>query len=407
MWLYLFSILTIGSAQSLTIGYPFRSLLAHDSRHGQLNDKNTATQGFLVYLDNSGIERIVSYNYAEPVYAIHQISYINREGPILQALGPAESSDINKAQEAHFRGWSLQQYQVLKREIDLLREEGKEPSAETLLKFIPLEKIALTADYSKIAELPEIKQIREEHLNIWKQVSQGNEHKIIENQANDKIDEIKKSDVEDSNVKTNISPNDSENKFIINYTNITKLSDEMKTEKSEISFATKISTESEIERRAAFELNATDLNIAPPEKIPYNIGKLMEDITNETLTESKENFPSIEEPNKKDSSKVNIDQTLVKVQPLQVLDTPEVLKVREEQLSLVMQANNEYNVQKNTQSELEKLISTAPKIYVPQQAVDTAEVMRARDEHLRIVTEGLNWLKDNNSSRKLQQNHPI
>lgn len=424
MWFYLSIVLIIGSVQSLTIGYPYRTLLTYEPIRS--HQKAAGTQGYLIYLDNSGIERVVSFDYAEPVYAIRQINYINREAPVYTKFVQDDSSELVKAREAHFRAWSLQQYQVLKREIDFLRGEGKEPTIEMLLKFLPLEKIALTSDYSTIAKLPEIQRIRKEHLNIWNQVLQADEDKIqtdikvpYENKEEIAVKPLNRegqgADIKELHPFQNKTQ--SEDKFEI------KQSDGLEKIKAEVKFATKIDTESEILSIESPPSNYSNLKIDSPLKLQSEVEKtvstsltidkenLAEPIksnkTNITIysNQSQQLMETIKfeqkliagQPNKiennKNSSKGTTDHISTQVPPQQVLDTPEMIKTREEHLKTVMEAKKKNDAQKKILSEVEKLISIAPKIYVPQQVVDTVEVMRARDEHLRIVHEAIQKAK--------------
>uniref|UniRef100_A0A1I8QCP1 Trichohyalin n=1 Tax=Stomoxys calcitrans TaxID=35570 RepID=A0A1I8QCP1_STOCA len=172
MKIFLLSLLAIGSVHSLSIGYPYRTgLLAYNPSRGEFPVQSSLVQGYLRYLDSHGVERLVGYRYPEPVYGIRQVSYVRVapaiSTPVIRTYAAEESGEFAKAREAHFRAWSLQQYQALKSEIDAFRAMGKETPADLMEKYRPLEKIALTSNFNSIAELPEVKRVRDEHLGLW------------------------------------------------------------------------------------------------------------------------------------------------------------------------------------------------------------------------------------------------
>ncbi|XP_075165247.1 uncharacterized protein LOC142237735 [Haematobia irritans] len=169
MRLFILSLLAIGSVHSLSVGYPYRTgLQAFNPSRGEFPVQSSVVKGYLRHLDNNGVERLVGYSYPEPVYGIRQVSYVRAvpsiSTPILRTY---EADEFARAQEAHFRAWSLQQYQALKSEIDAFRAMGKQPPADLLEKFRPLEQIALASNFNSIAEIPEVKRVRDEHLDFW------------------------------------------------------------------------------------------------------------------------------------------------------------------------------------------------------------------------------------------------
>lgn len=526
MWLYLLSILTVCSVQSLTITYPYRPLVTYEPVRTQILDKSSPAQAFLVYLDNNGIERIVAYNYAEPVYAIRRISYINSITSAVQTLTTDDSSDDVKAREAHFRAWSLHQYQILKHEIDLLKAEGKEPSIEMKLKFLPLEKIALTPDFSTIADSPEVQRIRLEHLNIWKQIDKStqspnkeNSHNYFENLNPPKavLEDsltpkplINESTVEDfKNVEIMQILNG--DKSVIEQLKVANITEELKNVEPEFTFANKIGNDKKIPKYDSLETKETNPQIKDQTKTPEEIASTTAKIDEEkpqTTEESKGDLhsnmkiekPLVENPpfanlkpqqlldvpeiasdiNKTNSEldeiKKNIDETIsIVTEPIpksedsvselpsplnitqllsqeidniseivkeiqtnftistkiesetttshqiihesekqieeqinnvevinqtfaqepesQNLNTAEIVKTTEKTVNLALKEQQGINAQKKVQTEVEKIIAAAPRIYVPQQVVDTAEVVRHRNEHLRIVKEALEKAK--------------
>ncbi|XP_058976663.1 interaptin [Musca domestica] len=161
MRLFLLSLLAVGSVHSLAIGYPYKSgLVGYVPARGEFPVQRSVVQGYVRYLDSHGVERLVPYSYPEPLYGVRQISYVG-------VPQHDRSREFQQIREAHFHVYSLQQYQALKREIDALQAEGSEPPTDLLDKFQPLEKIALTSDFSLIASLPDVKQVYDEHLKLF------------------------------------------------------------------------------------------------------------------------------------------------------------------------------------------------------------------------------------------------
>lgn len=165
--------------------------------------------GFIRYVDGSGVERLVSFTYPKPFY--QHVNY-QVQGAAGTAAGAGvgvgvgtvggsgtkatssfsgssvsypvhgssvgsttfyknESPELIRAREEHFRTWALQQYHALRREIDVLRLQRKEPSADMLEKYRPLERIATTVDYQAIANYPDVQRIRNEHLRLWNEAA--------------------------------------------------------------------------------------------------------------------------------------------------------------------------------------------------------------------------------------------
>ncbi|KAM7343198.1 uncharacterized protein ACRADG_010338 [Cochliomyia hominivorax] len=154
MWLFVLSVLAIGRVhvQSVAIGYPYHTQWSYNPNvQDQFPLKSGSIHGYLRYLDNNGAGGVVNYNDAQPVYAVSQVKYVGGNAP------QGKSNDVAKIRETCIRAVSLQQYQNLKRDIDAIRSEGKEPVAEKILRLQTFEKIAFTSDFSLIADLPEVK----------------------------------------------------------------------------------------------------------------------------------------------------------------------------------------------------------------------------------------------------------
>ncbi|XP_065366825.1 trichohyalin [Calliphora vicina] len=433
MWLVLLSILAIESVQSVAIGYPYRSLWAYNSAQEQYPLNSGALHGYLRYLDNSGAEGLVGYNNPQPVYAVRQIKYVKSAAPVLETFVINKSDDFAKNREAYLRAASLQQYQNLKSDIDALRNEGKEPSVDRLLKLQTLEKIAFASDFSLIAELPEVKrtlqdveasisglyresvpqspnqqanddqskgeiktyignpniplvaieetpeqkQAREEHLRIYNE--QIAHLKQLELEHKQYVQEASKSNIQQSrNVdKTVVEPTDND----------------------------KALAELERAQQEHFrlwneaKLRAEQAGYESGEKRIFETAKKQQisPLTNEqNINNPRQNNPNIQSAQALVQHKNSPKMSISNLETTQlVADTPAILKNAQNNQALVGKAIDTQN------------LKTSGQIYVPQQVVDTPEVVRAREEHLRIVNEAILRAKAAEQQAQSSQNAKI
>ncbi|XP_023304690.2 trichohyalin [Lucilia cuprina] len=456
MWLYLLSILAIESVQSVAIGYPYRSLWTYNPAQGQYAQKGGSLQGYLRYLDNNGAEALVGYNNAQPVYAVHQIKYINSAAPALETFVINKSDDTSKNREAYLRAASLQQYQNLKRDIDALKSEGKEPTVDALLKLQTLEKIAFASDFSLIAELPEVKRILQEVeasiSGVYResvQQSSNQQSNIEQNQG-----EIK-TYIGNSNIPLVAIEETPEQKqareehlriYNEQIAHLKQLELEHQKYVQETSLKSKIPQSRNVEKPTVEQIDNSkalaELERAQQEHFRlWNEAKLRaEQAGNEsgeksiTETAKKQQIsaltndqniynPTKNIPNTQISGTQNLHTSVDKnvkssISSLdsaqqQVVDTPEVLKAREEHLRLVDQVKlqNEQinqdlvgNEKATVAQNLKTSISTAEYSNAPQNVVDTPEVVRAREEHLRIVNEAIQRARANEQEEQKSQN---
>ncbi|KAM8711818.1 hypothetical protein ACLKA7_012343 [Drosophila subpalustris] len=151
MRLLILSLLALG-AQAHSISYR-NNLLAFAPARGEFPVQAELAQGYLRYLDSTGAERLVGFNYPEPLHGIRS------------------DNKLEAQQQQHlamFRAWCEQRYDALRIELERLRAEGKQPSANILAQFEPLEQIIKTNAFEPVPGLsPEVQRARDEHLRIW------------------------------------------------------------------------------------------------------------------------------------------------------------------------------------------------------------------------------------------------
>lgn len=393
-----------------TIVQPYSALIFYNTAANSL--KNPFLQRYVLFLHTDNYGRIVNYNSPEPVYVI-RVRVKDYGGYAVPAVQNEEINEIAKAQEAHFRAWSLQQYQVLKLEIDALNAEGKEPSAEMLLRFIPLEKIAHTVDYSTIAHLPEVKQIRDEHFKIWQNVSINDLRYLLDNKVSAYIDKLEEQLKVFEDKKTKLKErskfksipksfhrnpghvistendnhdhrNGSVHKHDIKYAHLnkTKVIDDFK----QLTLVTGSTTEIPKTNITEKIENENDLT-----KIPEVLFVARIDSDTETM---KTMNPSVSEAEKQEFTTIvneqmdiNSDQMELDQQTTQSF-TEVVPEITESQTMILdhFQSISQSKLKNTTKNEIEKFIFNAPQIYVPELEIDTEGVQRAHDEHLSIVS---------------------
>ena len=394
MRLFLLSLLAIGSVQSLTIGYPYRSVWNYNPFFAQLPVKSGVVQGYLRYLDGSGLDRAVAYNGHEPVYAVRQFKYIPSEIPV------QKSSPSSKFDEINFRSWTTLQYQNLKHDIGILRAEGKEPTQEILTKFQALEKIVIAPNFSIIADLPEVKDImqdyaqaissneavqssnikqnhgeiktytgnsniplvaieespetkqaREEHLRIYNEQIAHLKQLELEHQKNVKGQPESVKQVENAVALAELEKAQQEHFRLWNEA-------KLRAEQADYDGAAKTVYESAEKQQISAQTNNQNT---------FNL-KQNQELQSTAQTES---FKTATDQQSSRSDSPSNDQTLV--QPQQVV-------VRDEHSRLVDSSSFQG---------LKSYIPVVQQALVPQPVVETPEVIRAREEHLRIVNEAV------------------
>lgn len=157
MRLLLLSLLALG-AHAHSIGYR-NNLLAYAPARGEFPVQSQLAQGYMRYLDTTGAERLIAFNYPEPLYGIRSID---------QQVKVQDQLEQQQQHLALFRAWCEQRYNALRAELERLRAEGKQPSANMLAQYEPLEQIIKTNAFDAVPGLsPEVQRARDEHLRIW------------------------------------------------------------------------------------------------------------------------------------------------------------------------------------------------------------------------------------------------
>ncbi|XP_041449104.1 uncharacterized protein LOC111079811 [Drosophila obscura] len=166
MRLFVLGLLALGSVQAFSVvrtiqsqpqPQPHPQLLAYAPSRGEFPVVSGLAQGYVRYLDGTGAERLLAYNYPEPLNGI-------RASPSLLRSGLAEEQQDT----ALFRAWCEQRYNVMRLELERLRAQGLKPSPQMMAQFEPLEQIVKFAAFDAVPGLsPEVQRARDEHLRIW------------------------------------------------------------------------------------------------------------------------------------------------------------------------------------------------------------------------------------------------
>ncbi|KAH8373123.1 hypothetical protein KR009_012300 [Drosophila setifemur] len=163
MHLFLIGLLALGSARAFsvvrTFPQPHPHLVAYSPARGEFPVVDGVAQGYVRYFDGTGAERLLAYNYPEPLNGIRDLATFS-----LTRSGVEQESQ----QTALFRAWCEQRYQAMRLELDRLRAQGQKPSASMLSQFEPLEQIVKLAAFEAVPGLsPEVQRARDEQLRIW------------------------------------------------------------------------------------------------------------------------------------------------------------------------------------------------------------------------------------------------
>lgn len=408
MQLILLSVLILGSSvSSVTIGYPYQTrVLAYSPGRSDFSVPSGIIQGYIRYVDNTGVERLVGYSYPRPVLRISQTPYTTSvQSPTIQnsmKTTPMESQQTkinanDAARDVHFRAWCLQQYQALQHEIDTFRSQGREPPADMLAKFQPLERIIATVDYNAIADIPEIKRIHEEHSHIWNEAI-AKSSQMVE-RATDGREEM-------NDAKTALLPTETIEQKLAReehlriYNEQLALLKQLETQRlHDIQEATK----SQQMRKPNEPVQMTEMgHIKQGSQDSSEMQKtIIMDNRSYKQSQALGSKSAVQDSTqqlaqKSDSVK---DDTVIS-QPAYIGDTSEVKRAREEHLRLVNEVKSKYNAEKavnhaapkvkgdyDHKSPLQQTTTTQQGAHHSVHIEDTPEVMRAREEHLRIFNE--------------------
>ncbi|XP_043640488.1 trichohyalin [Drosophila teissieri] len=161
MRLFLIGLLALGSARAFSVirTQPHPQLVAYAPARGEFPVVSALAQGYVRYYDGTGAERLLPYNYPEPLNGIRDPS----PSSLVRTGMEQESQQI-----ALFRAWCEQRYQAMRLELDRLKAEGLKPSASMLAQFEPLEQIVKFSAFDAVPGLsPEVQRARDEQLRIW------------------------------------------------------------------------------------------------------------------------------------------------------------------------------------------------------------------------------------------------
>ncbi|KAH8348614.1 hypothetical protein KR084_009171 [Drosophila pseudotakahashii] len=165
MRLFLIGLLALGSARAFSVirtSQPHAQLVAYSPARGEFPVVSGLAQGYVRYYDGTGAERLLPYNYPEPLNGIRDLatSSLIRSG--------LEQQQQESQQIALFRAWCEQRYQAMRLELDRLKEQGLKPTPQLLAQFEPLEQIVKFAAFEAVPGLtPEVQRARDEQLRIW------------------------------------------------------------------------------------------------------------------------------------------------------------------------------------------------------------------------------------------------
>ncbi|KAL9912952.1 uncharacterized protein ACN2A1_000620 isoform 1-T4 [Glossina fuscipes fuscipes] len=408
MQLILLSVLILGSSvSSVTIGYPYQTrVLAYSPGRGDFSVPSGIIQGYIRYVDNTGVERLVGYSYPRPVLRISQTPYTTSvQSPTIEnamKTTPMESQQTkisanDAARDVHFRAWCLQQYQALQHEMDTFRSQGREPPADMLAKFQPLERIIATVDYSTIADIPEIKRIHDEHSHIWNEaISKGTQM----------VEHVTDSRGEMNDAKTSLLPTETVEQKLAREEHLRIYNEQLallKQLESQRLHDIQEATRSQQMRKPNEPMQMTEMGHVQQGSQDFSEMQKTTIMDNKSykLSQALGSKSAVQDSaqqlaQKSDSVK---DDTVIP-QPTYIGDTSEVKRAREEHLRLVNEVKSKYNSERAVNHAAPKVKgdydhkSLLPQTTTTQQGVhhsvhieDTPEVTRAREEHLRIFNE--------------------
>ncbi|KAH8285595.1 hypothetical protein KR054_011409 [Drosophila jambulina] len=167
MRLFLIGLLALGSARAfsvvrtLPVSQPHPQLVAYAPARGEFPVVSGLAQGYVRYYDGTGAERLLAYNYPEPLNGIRDLA--TSTASLIRSGQEQESQQV-----ALFRAWCEQRYQAMRQELERLKAQGLKPSASMLAQFKPLEQIVKFSAFEAVPGLsPEVQRARDEQLRIW------------------------------------------------------------------------------------------------------------------------------------------------------------------------------------------------------------------------------------------------
>lgn len=160
MRLFLIGLLALGSARAFSV-VRTPQLVAYAPARGEFPVVSGLAQGYVRYYDGTGAERLLAYNYPEPLNGIRDLA--TSSASLIRSGQEQESQ-----QTALFRAWCEQRYKAMRLELERLQAQGQKPTASMLAQFEPLEQIVKFSAFEAVPGLsPEVQRARDEQLRIW------------------------------------------------------------------------------------------------------------------------------------------------------------------------------------------------------------------------------------------------
>ncbi|KAH8304464.1 hypothetical protein KR059_010511 [Drosophila kikkawai] len=192
MRLFLIGLLALGSARAfsvvrtLPLPQPHPQLVAYAPARGEFPVVSGLAQGYVRYYDGTGAERLLAYNYPEPLNGIRDLA--TSTASLIRSGQEQESQQV-----ALFRAWCEQRYQAMRQELERLKAQGLKPSDSMLAQFKPLEQIVKFSAFEAVPGLsPEVQRARDEQLRIW---NEARLEVLRAEQAQQQLGQFQKQDV--------------------------------------------------------------------------------------------------------------------------------------------------------------------------------------------------------------------
>ncbi|XP_034654210.1 trichohyalin [Drosophila subobscura] len=391
MRLFVLGLLALGSVQAFAVvrtiqPQPHPQLLAYAPARGEFPVVSGLAQGYVRYLDGTGAERLLAYNYPEPLNGIRASAGLLRSGL---------ASEEQPQDTALFRAWCEQRYNAMRLELERLRAQGLQPSPQMMAQFEPLEQIVKYAAFDAVPGLsPEVQRARDEHLRIWNEArlevlrAEQAQQLTGHYQPQEQIVQVKTTQKatpviygQQFQIKSAEAPQThsyGQNPFLVKSATITGYTQE-----------TPQPVEETPEVKLAREQHLKQFFAAlhrQPEAVPE--------------LPILKTIPGIQQPQANIKTISYVEQQQQQQSPQPVEETPEVKLAREQHLkqfheALQRQPIAETNVQAAPQVKYETAQSDASfkfptgNLQTPQAVEETEEVKQAREQHLKQFNEAL------------------
>ncbi|XP_037717662.1 trichohyalin [Drosophila subpulchrella] len=403
MRLFLIGLLALGSAKAFSVvrtqHHP--QLVAYAPARGEFPVVSGLAQGYVRYYDGTGAERLLPYNYPEPLNGIRDLA----TSSLIRSGVEQENQQI-----ALFRAWCEQRYQAMRLELDRLKEQGLKPTPQLLAQFEPLEKIVKFAAFEAVPGLsPEVQRARDEQLRIW------NEARLEVLRA-EQAQQLLGQSVEYQYKKEKIPViygQQQEQQYLVK-TSTPQVAKPIETPQTH-SYGQFAPTQDNLLLKTATQTGPQPVEETPEVKLARqeHLKQFNEALLRQPAQEGiiLKTIPGIQQPLVKSSTTTTFEtqpisglQGIFKTSsftdqqtPQAIEETPEVKRAREEHLKLFNEAllrqpaNPEEPLVKTTpiQPNLPQGIITFPDQQAPQSVQETPEVKRAREEHLKQFNEAI------------------